>query len=170
MGTGAARHGLPSHLLAPAALPPGHRAPLPQPSSIITLPSNSKVLLGACMLQRGATYKQIAVPAGSEVRRRAAGRPCQPPQPCTACARPPKPLSTTAPPAPRLLKCPQLILADEDMAVDVGSILVSGALRAGGPDCRLTARLTLTFHPQPGVDAFNMASGAGGGGVGDGPA
>ena len=36
----------------------------------------------------------------------------------------------------------QLILADEDMAIDVGSIMVSGALRAGGPDCRLASRIT----------------------------
>ncbi|KAI7839068.1 hypothetical protein COHA_007210 [Chlorella ohadii] len=89
---------------------------VPSPSSVITLPANSKVLLGACMLQSGATYKQIVIPAGSE-----------------------------------------LILADEDMAIDVGSIMVSGALRAGGPDCRLASRITVTFHPQPGVDVYNMA-------------
>ncbi|PRW44355.1 G8 domain-containing [Chlorella sorokiniana] len=89
---------------------------VPSPNSVITLPANSKVLLGACMLQSGATYKQIVIPAGSE-----------------------------------------LILADEDMAIDVGSIMVSGALSAGGPDCRLTSRITLTFHPQSGVDIYNMA-------------
>ena len=50
----------------------------------------------------------------------------------------------------------QLILADEDMALEVGSILVSGALRAGGPDCRLAARLTLTFRSLPGIDPLNM--------------
>ena len=55
----------------------------------------------------------------------------------------------------------QLILADEDMAIDVGSIMVSGALRAGGPDCRLASRITVTFHPQPGVDVYNMVSIAG---------
>lgn len=55
------------------------------------------------------------------------------------------------PPSP-----PQLILADEDMAIDVGSIMVSGALRAGSPDCRLTSRITLTFHPVSGVDIYNM--------------
>lgn len=50
-------------------LPP-HPAPLlpPQPNSAITLPASTKVLLGACMLQKGATYKQIVIPAGSEVR------------------------------------------------------------------------------------------------------
>lgn len=56
--------------------------------------------------------------------------------------------------------CPmQLILADEDMAIDVGSIMVSGALRAGGPDCRLASRITLTFRPQSGVDLYNMVGG-----------
>lgn len=57
---------------------------------------------------------------------------------------------------PFLLPPMQLILADEDMAIDVGSIMVSGALRAGGPDCRLASRITFTFHPQPGVDVYNM--------------
>ena len=53
----------------------------------------------------------------------------------------------------------QLILADEDMAIDVGSIMVSGALRAGGPDCRLASHITFTFHPQSGVDVYNMVGG-----------
>jgi hypothetical protein len=38
-----------------------------QPSSTITLPKGDKVLMGACMLQKGATYRQIIIPAGSEV-------------------------------------------------------------------------------------------------------
>lgn len=38
-----------------------------QPSSTITLPKGVKVLMGACMLQKGATYRQIIIPAGSEV-------------------------------------------------------------------------------------------------------
>ena len=53
--------------------------------------------------------------------------------------------------------CPvQLILADESMALDVGSIVVGGALRAGGPTCRLNSRLTLTFHPVAGIPSFYM--------------
>ncbi|KAI3428632.1 hypothetical protein D9Q98_007455 [Chlorella vulgaris] len=87
-----------------------------QPSNTIVLPSASKVLLGACMLQQGATYRQIVVPAGSE-----------------------------------------LIFADEDMALDVGSIIVSGAMRAGGPTCRLASRLTLAFHALPGINPIDMA-------------
>lgn len=55
----------------------------------------------------------------------------------------------------------QLILADEDMAMDVGSIVVGGALRAGGPSCRLTSHLTMTFHPVAGIDPLNMVRGAG---------
>lgn len=47
------------------------------------------------------------------------------------------------------------------MHLEVGSILVAGALRAGGPDCRLASRLTLTFHPQAGIDPLNMVRGGG---------
>ena len=47
------------------------------------------------------------------------------------------------------------------MSLDVGSIVVSGALRAGGPDCRLASHLTLTFRALPGLDAFNMVGGGG---------
>lgn len=67
-------------------------------------------------------------------------------------------------PCPAQPQSPQLILADEDLALELGSIVVAGALRAGGPDCRLASRLTLTFRPQPGVDTFNMV-GCGGGWV-----
>ncbi|KAI3430644.1 hypothetical protein D9Q98_005237 [Chlorella vulgaris] len=97
---------------------------VPSPSSTITLPKGVKVLMGACMLQKGATYRQIIIPAGSE-----------------------------------------LIFADEDMALDVGSIVVNGALRAGGPSCRLASRLTLTFHSLSGIDTFNMALWVGPGGT-----
>jgi hypothetical protein len=38
-----------------------------QPSSVITLPAGAKVLLSACMLQQGQTYRQIVIPAGAEV-------------------------------------------------------------------------------------------------------
>ena len=54
---------------------------------------------------------------------------------------------------------PQLILADEDVALEVGSILVAGALRAGGPGCRLASRLTITFHALPGLDPTLVVSG-----------
>jgi hypothetical protein len=37
-----------------------------QPSSVITLPAGAKVLLSACMLQEGQTYRQIVIPAGAE--------------------------------------------------------------------------------------------------------
>ena len=53
-----------------------------------------------------------------------------------------------------LLPAPQLILADESMALDVGSIVVGGALLAGGPTCRLNSRLTFTFHPVAGIPSF----------------
>eukprot|EP00887_Chlorella_sp_A99_P004850 scaffold4.g4850.t1 len=97
-----------------AAAWPGGRAP--SPGDVITLPPNTRVLLAACMLPRqGQIFRQIVVPAGSE-----------------------------------------LILADEDMAIDLGSVLVDGALRAGSPTCRLASRLTLTFHPQQGVDPSQM--------------
>jgi hypothetical protein len=59
------------------------------------------------------------------------------------------------------LPCLQLIFADEDMFIDVGSIVVSGALRAGGPNCRLAYRLTLTFRSVPGIDPFDMVGGGG---------
>lgn len=52
-------------------------APFMQPSNTIVLPSASKVLLGACMLQQGATYRQIVVPAGSEVSAACGGRALQ---------------------------------------------------------------------------------------------
>ncbi len=42
------------------------------------------------------------------------------------------------------------------MALEVGSIVVYGTLRAGSPTCRLTSRLTFTFHPVAGIDPFNM--------------
>lgn len=42
------------------------------------------------------------------------------------------------------------------MALDVGSIVVLGALRVGSPTCRLTSRITFTFHRVPGIDPFNM--------------
>ncbi len=81
---------MPLHLLRSACRPALQPSPTPclptatctafslplQPSSVITLPANSKVLLGACMLQSGATYKQIVIPAGSEVSR--CGRQGQP--------------------------------------------------------------------------------------------
>jgi hypothetical protein len=38
----------------------------------------------------------------------------------------------------------------------VGSIIVSGAMRAGGPTCRLASRLTLTFHALPGINPIDM--------------
>ena len=58
------------HDLLPCVLP----RHLLQPASVITLPANTKVLLRACALQRGATYKQIVVPPGSEVGAGGAGR------------------------------------------------------------------------------------------------
>ena len=45
------------------------------------------------------------------------------------------------------------------MAIDVGSIIVYGALRAGSPTCRLGSHITLTFHPVAGIDPFNMVGG-----------
>ncbi|KAL4433088.1 hypothetical protein ABPG77_006515 [Micractinium sp. CCAP 211/92] len=89
---------------------------VPSPSSNITLPANTKVLLSACSVPPGTMFRQIVVPPGSE-----------------------------------------LIFAEEDMALDVGSLVVGGALRAGGPSCRLASRLTLTFHPVAGIDPLNMA-------------
>jgi hypothetical protein len=68
----------------------------------------------------------------------------------------PSPLIPPAPFPSLPSNAPQLILADEDMALEVGSIVVKGALRAGGPDCRLTSRLTLTFHSVPGIDPSDM--------------
>ena len=61
------------------------------------------------------------------------------------------------------LLCLQLIFADEDMFIDVGSIVVCGALRAGGPKCRLASRRTLTFRSVPGIDPFDMVGGCCGG-------
>lgn len=62
----------------------------------------------------------------------------------------------TPPPTHFHCATPQLIFAEEDMALDVGSLVVGGALRAGGPSCRLASRLTLTFHPVAGIDPLNM--------------
>lgn len=41
---------------------------MPSPGTVVTLPANSKVLLSGCMISTTATYTQIIVPAGSEVR------------------------------------------------------------------------------------------------------
>lgn len=78
-------------LLSPALLP----SPLLQPSSVITLPANSKVLLAACMLAPRTTYKQIVVPAGSEASGARLASPgalqCLPvPCPCPAVRRRPR--------------------------------------------------------------------------------
>ncbi|EGG17944.1 hypothetical protein DFA_08945 [Cavenderia fasciculata] len=40
---------------------------VPNPSSVITLPANSKVLISSCSLQAGTIYQKIIVPATSEL-------------------------------------------------------------------------------------------------------
>lgn len=67
----------------------------PQPSSVITLPRATKVLLGACMIPAGAVFRQIVIPSSSEVggwagggregERGQASRLCSPPRQRQLC-------------------------------------------------------------------------------------
>lgn len=41
---------------------------VPSAGTVVTLPSNTKVLLSGCMLNANATYTQIVIPSTSEVR------------------------------------------------------------------------------------------------------
>ncbi|KAK9805518.1 hypothetical protein WJX72_002989 [[Myrmecia] bisecta] len=77
--------------------------------------------------------------------------------PCKLARRPPQAQRLALTPAPTLIQpgvvypsitVPQtseLIFANKDIAINVGVIYIHGSLRMGGPACRMTSRVTITF-------------------------
>jgi hypothetical protein len=49
----------------------------------------------------------------------------------------------------------ELIFANANMDLTVSSILVRGALRIGGPRCRIGAKIRITFPPSPKVEPLH---------------